>query len=210
MQGQPRARTFTVEALVAEVLAGRLRIPKFQRPLKWQQRDVLKLLDSIYCGYPIGTLLLWQRPAEADRLVFGSLAIDAPARTDALWVVDGQQRLLALTRALAGSGDAREPFAAYFDLHTQQFIRPPRDTPTPHQVPLTVALDAERLMEWLLDPPLPAGERKLGIRLGKRLRESRRGDALQRLHRLQRLSVLANSESAVAGAQPRARRVPRE
>lgn len=171
MQGRPRAHTFTVEDLVAEVLAGRLRIPKFQRPLKWQQRDVLKLLDSIYCGYPIGTLLLWQRPAEADRLVLGSLAIDAPARTDAWWVVDGQQRLLALTRALAGSGDAREPFAAYFDLHTQQFIRPPRDTPAPHQVPVTVALDAERLMEWLLDPPLPAGERQLGIRLGKRLRE---------------------------------------
>jgi hypothetical protein len=172
VQGRPRAHTFTVEDLVAEVLAGRLRVPKFQRPLKWQQRDVLKLLDSIYCGYPIGTLLLWQRPAEVDHLIFGSVEIDAPARTDAWWVVDGQQRLLALTRALAGSGDQREPFAAYFDLHTQQFIRPPRE-PAPHQVPLTEVLDAERLMEWLLSRvvPLPTSERATAIRLGKRLRE---------------------------------------
>jgi hypothetical protein len=159
-----------VEILVAEVLAGRLRVPRFQRPLNWQLRDVLKLLDSIYCGYPIGALLLWQRPAEADHLSFGSVEIDAPARTDAWWVVDGQQRLLALTRALAGSGDSSEPFAASFDLHAQQFIRPPRE-PAPHQVPLNVVLDAERLMEWLLSPPLPANERRLAIQLGKRMRQ---------------------------------------
>jgi hypothetical protein len=27
---------------------------------------VLALFDSLHRGYPIGTLLLWQRPAEAD------------------------------------------------------------------------------------------------------------------------------------------------
>lgn len=170
VHGRPRAHTFTVEDLVAEVRAGRLRIPTFQRPLKWKQRDVLKLLDSIYSGYPIGTLLLWHRPAAAERLVFGSVTIDAPARPDAWWVVDGQQRLLALTRALTGSGDASESFAATFDLHTQQFIRPPRE-PAPHHVPLNVVLDAERLMEWLLSPPAAASDRATAIRLGKRLRE---------------------------------------
>lgn len=145
VHGRPRAHTFTIEDLIAEVRGGRLRIPIFQRPLKWQPHDVLKLLDSVYCGYPIGTLLLWLRPASADHLVFGSVTIEAPARADAWWVVDGQQRLLALTRALTGSGDALESFAAYFDLHTEKFIRPPRD-PAPHQVPMTVVLDAERLM----------------------------------------------------------------
>lgn len=170
VHGRPRSHIFSVEDLIAEVHAGRLRIPSFQRPLKWKQRDVLKLLDSIYCGYPIGTLLLWHRPATAEHLVFGSVTIDAPARPDALWVVDGQQRLLALTRALTGSGDSRESFAATFDLHTQTFLRPPRE-PAPHQVPLNVVLDAERLMEWLLSPPAPASDRATAIRLGKRLRE---------------------------------------
>lgn len=164
------AHTFTVEALVAEVLAGRLRIPAFHRPLKWQQRDVLKLLDSIYRAYPIGTLLLWQRSAEAEHLVFGSVSIDAPARTDALWIVDGQQRLLALTRALAGSGDHSESFAIYFDLHTQQFIRPPHE-PAAHQMPLNVALDANRLLEWMHASSLSANDRAVALRLGKRLRE---------------------------------------
>ena len=77
-------------------MAGRVRIPKFQRPLRWDAKDVLSLLDSVYRGYPIGTLLFWRRPAEADPIVHGTVSIAAPAVTDALWVVDGQQRIISL------------------------------------------------------------------------------------------------------------------
>jgi len=55
---QPTAKTFSLIDLVAAASAGRLRIPEFQRPLRWQWKDVSRLFDSIVKGYPIGNLLL--------------------------------------------------------------------------------------------------------------------------------------------------------
>ncbi|HEY0135952.1 MAG TPA: DUF262 domain-containing protein, partial [Nannocystis sp.] len=142
LQGRPNARNFSVEDLIAAVQAGRVRIPKFQRPLKWELADVLSLLDSIYRGYPVGTLLLWLRPAGEDDIYHGSVQIKAPAVADALWVVDGQQRIVSLTRALTGAGFPGEPFAAFFDLRLGTFVRPPRrDAPPSHYLPLTEVLD---------------------------------------------------------------------
>ena len=172
LQDRPAAQAFRVEELIAAVRAGRVRIPKFQRGLKWELVDVLSLLDSIYRGYPVGTLLLWRRPAGEDRIIHGSVQIDAPAVAEALWVVDGQQRIVSLTRTLTGAGFPEEPFAAFFDLHLGVFVRPRRrETPPSYYLPLTEALDSERLLEWLFINKLPTAERAAAIRVGKRLRE---------------------------------------
>ncbi|HSG40673.1 MAG TPA: DUF262 domain-containing protein, partial [Thermoanaerobaculia bacterium] len=58
------------------------------------------LLDSISKGFPIGAFLFWKGPAEAGRVSVGSFTVDAQARPDALWVVDGQQRITTLVDAL--------------------------------------------------------------------------------------------------------------
>lgn len=172
LSGRPEAKAFSVEDLVAQVRAGRVRIPRFQRPLKWVLPDVLSLLDSIYLGYPIGTLLLWQRPAEAERIVHGSVVVDAPKIAEALWVVDGQQRIVSLARTLIGGGYPDEPFASFFDLKTLRFVRPKqREAPPAHYLPMTDALDSERLLEWLLAQGTLGEDRKAAIRVGKRLRE---------------------------------------
>ena len=169
---RPDARTFSVEDLVGAVRNGRIRVPKFQRPMKWEVEDALELLDSIYRGFPVGMLLLWQRPAEAERIVHGSVVIDAPARADALWVVDGQQRIVSLTRVLAGAGFPDEPFAAFFDLLSERFVRPKaREVVPRHFIPLTEVLDSERLMLWLVSHHDAAGDPRRMARLGKRLRE---------------------------------------
>lgn len=55
---QLQAQTLRIEQLVARALDGALRIPDFQRRIKWRSRDVLLLFDSITKGFPIGTLLL--------------------------------------------------------------------------------------------------------------------------------------------------------
>lgn len=167
---RPEARTFRVEDLVASVLSGKIRIPAFQRGIKWDPGDALALLDSIDRGYPIGTLLLWRRPAPEERLEHGSVTIAAEARPDALWVVDGQQRIVSLTRIFAGKGFPEEPFAGFYDLQKGQFRRPgKRDTPAEHDLPLTEVLDSSRLVEWLVAHP--QYNRKLAAELGKRLRE---------------------------------------
>lgn len=155
------------------VLSGGIRIPTFQRGIKWGPTDALALLDSIDRGYPVGTLLLWRRPAPEERLEHGTVRIDAPAREDALWVVDGQQRIVSLTRVLAGGGFPDEPFAAFYDLQNGTFKRvSKRDTPAPHDLPLTELLDSARLVKWLYAHKDVSEEHfDAAIQLGKRLRE---------------------------------------
>lgn len=171
---RPEARTFSVEDLVRRVLSGQVRVPSFQRDLKWQVKDVLDLLDSIFRGYPVGTLLLWQRPAEAEPLRYGTVEVDAAARSDALMVVDGQQRIRALTQALAGAAHPDDPFACHFDVHKDAFVRlSKRERPATQQIPLTEVLDSERLIHWILtrEPPLAEDIRRASVQLGKRIRE---------------------------------------
>ncbi|MGH8907619.1 MAG: DUF262 domain-containing protein [Egibacteraceae bacterium] len=98
------ATTYDLEDLVTEAWAGRIRVPHFQRDFRWTRRDVIRLFDSIVKGYPIGSLLLWVRPAEAQRIRLGALEIDAPRMEQALWVVDGQQRITSLANALHEGG----------------------------------------------------------------------------------------------------------
>ncbi len=64
---QPAARTYSVVDLVAAAIEGRIRIPEFQRPLRWQWEDVRRLFDSIVKGTRLPTTypspLYMARPA---------------------------------------------------------------------------------------------------------------------------------------------------
>lgn len=169
---RPEAEAFNVESLIAKVISGVVRIPKFQRDFRWGPSDVVKLLDSIYRGYPIGTLLFWKRPGRAQKLTYGSVSVSAPETTGALWVVDGQQRIASLTRVLAGSGFPEEEFALFFDVVKETFVRIPRSSRPPEDlVPLTEVLDSERLLIWLDDHREQVKDRRAVIKLGKRIRE---------------------------------------
>jgi len=53
LQSRPEATAFTVRELLARVRAGKVRVPEFQRPLRWGARQNRDLLDSIWRGYPI-------------------------------------------------------------------------------------------------------------------------------------------------------------
>jgi len=86
---QPTAKTFSVVDLVAAALAGRLRIPEFQRPLRWQWEDVSRLFDSIVKGYPIGNLLLWTRPAPAAEIRLGALTHPHRRPGAGAWLLPG-------------------------------------------------------------------------------------------------------------------------
>lgn len=69
LERRPEARTVRVEDLLAEVGRGRIRVPEFQRLFRWERDNARELLDSIYRGYPIGTLLLWETSADAQRFL---------------------------------------------------------------------------------------------------------------------------------------------
>ena len=44
--------------LIEQIAAGKVRIPRFQRPFVWKQEDLHQLLDSVLRGIPIGSILM--------------------------------------------------------------------------------------------------------------------------------------------------------
>ena len=148
---RPRIEYRTPEDLVREVRRGRIRIPPFQRSFKWEAADVLRLFDSLLRGFPIGNLLLWQRPAPAQRLQVGPLVIDAPETESALWVVDGQQRIVSLVGALTLAADASDArFRVHLDLDTGGFhTAGMRQQPPASWVPVSYLLDTATLLPWM-------------------------------------------------------------
>ena len=65
-----------------------------QRPFVWETSKVRDLMDSLYKGYPVGYLIIWKNPDV--KLKDGTLSSGKKI------VIDGQQRITALTAAIAG------------------------------------------------------------------------------------------------------------
>jgi hypothetical protein len=177
---RPKADTTTVEDLVNLVARGFIRIPTFQRGLKWEKEDVLKLYDSIYKGYPVGSLLMRKAHAPATTLQLGPLKVDAPETSEARWVVDGQQRLVALSAGLSRQGvmpqTPDDPYVVYFDAKTCTFEAPSRrDTVPSTWVPVNKLLDGSDLSEWVFTWEHGRDEtlRRTVFDAGTRLREYR-------------------------------------
>jgi hypothetical protein len=176
LEHRPEARTVRVEDLLDEVKRGRIRVPEFQRLFRWDRENARELLDSIYLGFPIGTLLLWETSAEAQQISFGPIDIVAPPRSDAWWVVDGQQRVGSLVRVLLAPHPSIDEFALYFDLDGSKLVpasaiaKSPENDPS-RWLPLAVVQDSEQLFHWMLEQHPKPARRDLAIRVGKRIRE---------------------------------------
>ncbi|MET7297670.1 DUF262 domain-containing protein [Embleya sp. NPDC005575] len=109
---------------VEDLLAGRIVIPSIQRDYVWKTPDIRDLLDSLYRGYPIGSVLLWKTRIQVP---FRAAAVsqDAQNTHQPVYLLDGQQRLISLawvyrpeSRADAKKLDLR------FDLANEQFVSP--------------------------------------------------------------------------------------
>ncbi|WFE39085.1 DUF262 domain-containing protein [Micromonospora sp. WMMD998] len=150
---RPRVEYRTPEDLVRDVTAGLVRIPPFQRSFKWEGTDIVRLFDSLLRGFPIGNLLLWQRPAPAQRLQVGPLGVQAPETASALWVVDGQQRIVSLVGALTRADSAVDPrFRVHLDLDTGEFHTAGTRQRTPRPwIPVSFLLDTAVLLRWMRD-----------------------------------------------------------
>ncbi len=152
---RPRVEQTRPGQLVEWVRQGRLRVPSFQRSYRWERDDVVKLFDSILRGYPIGNLLMWQRPASAVLLEIGPLRVDAPEVAEALWVVDGQQRVTSLVGALVAPEDTVDPrFRIFYDLRRDSFVSAGRrESVRRYWLPVQVALSNVSVLAWQRDRP---------------------------------------------------------
>ncbi|MBS1535262.1 MAG: DUF262 domain-containing protein [Bacteroidetes bacterium] len=83
-----------IETLLTWVKSGEIAIPEIQRPFVWDSSKVRDLMDSLYQGFPVGYVIAWRNPNV--RLKDGSLSEGKKI------LIDGQQRVTALTAALLG------------------------------------------------------------------------------------------------------------
>lgn len=83
-----------IETLLNWVKSGEIAIPEIQRPFVWDASKVRDLMDSLYQGFPVGYIIAWRNPTV--KLKDGSLAQGKKI------LIDGQQRVTALTAAIVG------------------------------------------------------------------------------------------------------------
>lgn len=127
IQKDPKPEVQRIEELVYSVKQGEIRLPNFQRPFVWKKKEVLKLLDSIYNAYPIGSILLWYTSEElhSERTIADIEIEDDKNYVPALYVLDGQQRLSTLCGALYWNGKKTDSiWNISFDLAKEEFLHP--------------------------------------------------------------------------------------
>lgn len=142
--------SFAIPNLVELVASGSIRVPTFQRSFVWDAKDVRDLFDSVYRGFPLGTLVLWRHWAPAGKATVGPITLEVTENSDALWVIDGQQRIASLFAVLSSDyHDGDEKFEVYFDLAAGKFVNPRRGVVTARSIPLREALETRSLLHWL-------------------------------------------------------------
>lgn len=150
---QPTATKFELTDLVKLVAEGRLRVPHFQRGLRWTTSDVVKLFDSILRGFPVGSVLLWKRTVASSGGHLGALSIPASGETEALWVVDGQQRVTCLVNALSAEAYQHdERFRLDYSLEKRAIVRH-ADVGSGAAIPLPELFNLRSFLAWIQHHP---------------------------------------------------------
>jgi uncharacterized protein with ParB-like and HNH nuclease domain len=96
----------TLHGLISQVEADRMVLPAMQRPFVWQEDRIVRLIDSLLRGFPLGAVMLWKsrdvqryrrfqkdiRTEELEDFSFDSGGADH----DRYLVLDGQRRVTSL------------------------------------------------------------------------------------------------------------------
>lgn len=147
--------TPTVEHLTTifrRITKGDIRIPAFQRRLVWDESQVVALLESVYRGFPIGSILLWSvrsqvlRDAVFDFPIFPATPPVFPTN----YILDGMQRLSSLYGVFEYNEATSDPrLNMWFDLATGKFLH--RDTidlsTAKYSIPVRSLLNPRELFE---------------------------------------------------------------
>jgi hypothetical protein len=116
----------------------------------WEYADILALLQSVYSGYPIGSILLWSaeqeilRVSDSTDIPFPRLKPEYPVN----YVLDGLQRLSSLYGVFHyQAGVHSEKFSVAFDIDQKTFIQMTEPQLLGSYVPLNALFNPRRLLE---------------------------------------------------------------
>jgi len=124
------ADALTIRKMIDRITSGDIRIPAFQRGYVWNPDQVAFLLDSLYKGFPIGTIFLWKTDerlkTEKDlgRFILPEPKKDYPVN----YILDGQQRLTSLfsvfqTELQPSIRTENEWIDVFYDLNSDENIQ---------------------------------------------------------------------------------------
>jgi len=99
--------TASIEKLMLQITHGELRLPEIQRSYVWKPAQVAGLVDSLYRGYPSGSILLWETTELVTEKDLSSTGASGVSMIKPLYLLDGQQRLTSLHRVFTGHDRAR-------------------------------------------------------------------------------------------------------
>ena len=102
-----RDTSYSLTHLIEDIKHGRIALPDIQRPFVWSSAKVRDLFDSMYRGYPVGTLMLWETGADVGMHQVGG---GEQTKVAQRLIVDGQQRLTSLFAVLTGRSVVTKSF----------------------------------------------------------------------------------------------------
>lgn len=142
--------------LLNDVRRGNILIPDFQRLFEWDDERRLMLLDSVWRGLPIGSLMVWVTEThhlEELHTLDGFTVGEEKVTDRRTYLLDGHQRVVTLLTALfERQGEVEDPklrWPVYFDL--QDGVERPfvmesrRQRPTAFWLPLHLVLRPKEL-----------------------------------------------------------------
>jgi len=142
----------SIRQIIQKINDGEIRIPAFQREFVWEPDRVQFLMDSIYKGYPIGTVLFWR---SREQLSFdrdlGPFTLPNPKKEYPIdYVLDGQQRITSIFATFQSELN-KNPKSnwvdVYFNLDAKsnaqdsQFVATNERNPAKNLIPLRVLFD---------------------------------------------------------------------
>lgn len=89
----------SIASLMSDIEDELIALPDLQRPFVWEDTKVRDLLDSLFVGFPVGTLVLWHTSNDKEARALGS---ETPGLRATTLVIDGQQRLTSLYAVMRG------------------------------------------------------------------------------------------------------------
>ena len=113
---------YSLTHLIEDIKHGNIALPEIQRPFVWSSAKTRDLFDSMYRGYPVGTLLFWETGADVGTRQIGGGGNEKVAK---LLIVDGQQRLTSLFAVLTGQSVLTKTFE---EKHIRIAFRPSDET----------------------------------------------------------------------------------
>ncbi|MEY9213471.1 DUF262 domain-containing protein [Thermobifida halotolerans] len=111
-----------LSTILDHIDSGAMLLPEFQRGYVWNRDQVRGLMGSLYRGYPVGSLLVWETEVDPESVRGASDVVGTRAL-----LLDGQQRITSLYGVMRGrppaffEGDASAFTGLYFNVETEEF-----------------------------------------------------------------------------------------